>query len=526
MLDLITPRRETMYRHYTLVAFLSIAALPAQTTELAGRALNPLNPEEVRSMGLLMGILTTRAQASGRVTPEVLKIRQAAMQAVGKQDWHTGYRLGMRYVFALQGTPWTEAEEVQCSFNVQLPRFLFQPGEPVEVALVPAFEPGTPLQHAYTAELRIGGKPSGKWQRVRLERFETQRVTIPTKGLPPGAYAVEYRLSDARKQPLLDFKRKFEILPELDARLAKLEAAVATDASRLTVRQKIALESVEYLAKTLKRARSEYFASLGSSIKPISIRIAGLNFEDFYSEPYQAGPDLAQAEAFVKALEANTDPFEGRSGDFRLAYRSAVDQTLQPYRLLLPKTGRLPLIVALHGATNDENTFLDRFGRNAKGEPLFKKLAQERGYALVSPNGRGPFGGYQGNSEKDVLDVLERALTVVNATEVFLTGHSMGAGGTINLGFKHAARFKALAAIAAGALTATVMQKQPAMPLLLCHGAKDELIPLANAQRAAEAGKKELKTFEYFEDPNADHFSIGVTAAPKVFDFFDRFRTK
>ena len=46
--------------------------------------------------------------------------------------------------------------------------------------------------------------------------------------------------------------------------------------------------------------------------------------------------EFAAAEAILDALEAGKDPFAGKHGDSHRAYRSPVDQSLQPYRIFVP----------------------------------------------------------------------------------------------------------------------------------------------------------------------------------------------
>jgi len=53
--------------------------------------------------------------------------------------------------------------------------------------------------------------------------------------------------------------------------------------------------------------------------------------DDVNPARYNLRDEFAAANAILDALDEGRDPFAARRGDFRKAYRSAVDNTLQPY---------------------------------------------------------------------------------------------------------------------------------------------------------------------------------------------------
>ena len=128
---------------------------------------------------------------------------------------------------------------------------------------------------------------------------------------------------------------------------------------------------------------------------------------------------------------AGTDPFAARRGEFKKAYLSKVDNSLQPYQIFVPsgydKSKAFPLVIALHGMGGDENSYLTVYGQSA-----FKIEAEKRGYIVACPKGRKPVSMYVGDAEKDVMDVLAevRRAYNINADRIYLTGHSMGGFGT------------------------------------------------------------------------------------------------
>src|SRR5262249_26640193 len=143
---------------------------------------------------------------------------------------------------------------------------------------------------------------------------------------------------------------------------------------------------------------------------------------------------FAAAGAMLDDLAAGREPFSGKHGDFRRAYRSAVDNTLQPYRLFVPdaydNSRDFPLVVALHGSGGDENDFFDSYQ-----EAPLKPEAQRLGFLVVCPKGREPNSGYRGAAERDVFDVLTevRRAYRIDSRRIYLMGHSMGAYATWRL---------------------------------------------------------------------------------------------
>ena len=122
----------------------------------------------------------------------------------------------------------------------------------------------------------------------------------------------------------------------------------------------------------------------------------------------------------------------------RRAYRSAVDQTLQPYRLFVPDSYDVakasPLVVALHGMGGDENSMFDSYQNG-----LLKREAGLRGFLVVCPKGRDSASMYRGSAEQDVMDVLAevRRDYRIDAKRIYLMGHSMGAYGTWSVAMAH-----------------------------------------------------------------------------------------
>src|SRR4029453_7067507 len=88
---------------------------------------------------------------------------------------------------------------------------------------------------------------------------------------------------------------------------------------------------------------------------------------------------------------AQTPPARA-TGDQHRQYVFAPTGQPMPYRVYVPTTwdgkASLPIILMLHGAGANENSYMDQAGG------LLRKLAEQHGYIVVSPLGFTPLGAY------------------------------------------------------------------------------------------------------------------------------------
>jgi predicted esterase len=164
---------------------------------------------------------------------------------------------------------------------------------------------------------------------------------------------------------------------------------------------------------------------------------------------------------------------EGR--DLHLSYRSGIDQSQQPYRLYVPSAyderQALPLVLALHGTGGDENTLFDGYPGGA-----LQRAGEKLGVFVASP--RGGSGGpteFRGLGEYDVLAVLHdiQQRYRVDATRIYLTGHSMGGTGSAYLALHHPDRFAAAAPLSAAYSFPWLARNARQVPFLWIGGASD-----------------------------------------------------
>jgi predicted esterase len=328
---------------------------------------------------------------------------------------------------------------------------------------------------------------------------------------PMGDYTIEVRLSADGDSPAaaatataasvagVAFTKSLPIhIDTLAASVQRLRARLAK------APKKIGLASAEYAVTRYQRADD-------GDLNP-----ARVNFRE----------EFAAAYAILDALDAGKDPFSGKRGDFRRAYRSAVDDTLQPYRLFIPQSydgsKPTPLVVALHGMGGDENSLFDADGY-ANG--LLKTQAERVGFIVVCPKGRDSASMYRGTAEQDVLDTMADVQHTyrVDASRIYLMGHSMGAYGTWSIAMAHPDLFAALGPISGGGSPAGMVQIRH-IPAYVVHGDDDRTVPVTQSRTMAEAGKKAGANIVYVEVPGGSHSNVAAPAFAGMLDFFAKQR--
>lgn len=108
--------------------------------------------------------------------------------------------------------------------------------------------------------------------------------------------------------------------------------------------------------------------------------------------------------------------------------------------------------------------------------------------------------------EEDVWRVIQDVQQTchIDGNCLYLTGHSMGGGGTLHLGMLHADRFAAIAAVSTWS-NLSHAENAHSLPVKLCHGAADPLfsveLPRALFKQLRELGYR----VEYEEYPGVGH---------------------
>ncbi|MEE4213013.1 MAG: prolyl oligopeptidase family serine peptidase [Parvularcula sp.] len=144
----------------------------------------------------------------------------------------------------------------------------------------------------------------------------------------------------------------------------------------------------------------------------------------------------------LEIASAGRDPFEGRKGPYRRAFRSAIDDTLQPYSVRLPQSydedEPRPAIVFLHGSGQDEQSILN--AERGNGELI-----------QIAPFGRDKFEAYAStNSQTDIVEALDAATEdfAIDRERIIIGGFSMGGYGALRAFYESPDLYRGVAVFA------------------------------------------------------------------------------
>jgi predicted esterase len=440
---------------------------------------------------------------------EAAKLRQQAEQDAQAGRYGEALRNYARATAVVRNARWTPAAELAASLELRVEHLLLEPGQPVTLSLARLY-PVAPSEGAkltgsvWLAPTATPAQPAHEL--MRAAAIEPGRIPFPTQVEIPeiatGNYDLAVHLTPAGAAVPGMLEDVFtKIVAVHIEKLAVEAAALRSRLAKATAKNASALATAEYALLFYERAdRGEE-----------GLRRFGR---------YSFGEEFAAANAILRDLEGGRDPFAGRSGDFHRAYRSAVDQTLQPYRLFVPGaydgTKPAPLVIALHGSGGDENDFFDGYDDS----PL-KPEAQRLGFLVVCPKGRAPNSGYRGAAERDVFDVLAevRRDYRIDSRRIYLMGHSMGAFATWRLAAEHPELFAALGVISGGGDPGEA-NKIRDIPQYVVHGALDQVIPVARSRAMVEALRKAGATVVYVELPATGHYEAVAAQMRPMLEFF------
>ncbi|GLU51897.1 hypothetical protein Dfri01_13580 [Dyadobacter frigoris] len=184
------------------------------------------------------------------------------------------------------------------------------------------------------------------------------------------------------------------------------------------------------------------------------------------------------------------------SGPQVLTFFSSADDTEQPYGLYIPKNydpvKKYPLVMMLHGAGSNHRLELRRvFGKSNAGDETDVEASryfpewENVDFIVATPLARGT-AGYQGIPEQDVYDVLADVKKRFNIDEnrTYLTGLSMGGGGTLWIGLTRPDIWAAIAPVCAAPPAGTIDLAGNASnyPVHFFHGDKDPVVPVESTR--------------------------------------------
>ena len=192
-----------------------------------------------------------------------------------------------------------------------------------------------------------------------------------------------------------------------------------------------------------------------------------------------------------------------------------------PYLLHIPTQynedpqKRWPFILYLHGgsARGDDLEKLKTMG-------LPKRLEHDREFPFVVAS---PLLS-EGEIWTDVgalgalVDQVAR-LHRVDASRIYVTGHSMGGRGSLYAAYKQPGRFAAVAALSPYSPITAWSKNLTHVPLWVIHGAKDAQAPIKDSEELVQAIEKAGGKPRFSPLPEADHFILDWYDKNEVFDW-------
>ena len=492
--------------------------------------------------------LSTAVRTLRRTAPVSDEVKSKADQLIseagpGRGGVDSRRKLANAWIL-LKGEPWDDKQEYAWSLALR-------PNEIVADSSLPFI---AHLSQVYPASLRTsnplkvrfsllqeGSKPVrqlGAYDLPARDLIEQPFGTdVDLDGVADGSYTLRAEVLDG-ETPAAVVDAPFEVVKGIELDRASVERRLA----RITGHEgsKASVRYPYVLAETVNVGRRQLNgADFGLPFQP--------------QPPYDFVKGVKYSADLLKSLEAGKDPLYRAKGDHERQYWFEEAREMMAYHLYVPMKwdgkSKLPMVLVLHGNTRDQDYYFDR------DDHILAKLAEAHGYLVVCPMGYRPSAGWGSNSlnrppaasaggrgrggftpdpsrlkqgefsEKDALNVLDLVTKEypVDSNRIYLFGHSAGGAGTWYMGEKYAEKWAAIAASAAATRPdGFPFDRLKGMPIMVCHGDKDDEVPVASSRNMVKAAKENGLDPQYLEVPGATHLTIVALVEPKVFDFFDR----
>jgi predicted peptidase len=178
------------------------------------------------------------------------------------------------------------------------------------------------------------------------------------------------------------------------------------------------------------------------------------------------------------------------------------------FLLYLPKDfgkekKKWPLMMFLHGS-GERGDDLEKV--KVHGPPKLVAQGKEFPFIIISP--QCPEGTRWASQVEMLNALLDEAMAKLPVDEerIYLTGLSMGGQGVWHFAYQYPQRFAAIAPVCGWGVR-DVMCVFKNMPAWIFHGAKDDVVPVAESERLYEGLKKCGNDVKYTVYPDANHDS-------------------
>ncbi|HSB10008.1 MAG TPA: prolyl oligopeptidase family serine peptidase [Blastocatellia bacterium] len=423
----------------------------------------------------------------------------------------------------LAGKKWDERQKFIASLTLEVDRLVVEPNQVLQVSLTRMFP---------AAEKAFASPPT-----VTFTIVSSEGASKPAESQPAPTLTQPLIIADrlAIGETSSTASRKLLLLDGSYQVVAVIEAGGQTVGE---IRRSIYAvadfsDSVSRISRTIATIKGSSDARVQAVVPRLSTaefqleRLAQMNKSRGESE-LNPNQEIDRIEGVLTALARGRNPLARERGEVERAYRAA-DNKLVPYRVYVPKSydasSPRPLVVLLHGDLGDERSYFS----GLFDPSVIKGEADRRGWILVAVNGRGRLSSYTGAAQNDVFDVIEAVSREykIDASRIYLTGHSTGGLGTWLVAGSKPDQFAAIAAISAGALPAgdplnSLLAKLKGVPILVAHGARDGITPIQLSKTMVAAAEKAGINVSFLEVPDGDHLSVVGSTFPAVLNFFEK----
>jgi len=439
----------------------------------------------------------------------VEELEAKARTATSGQKYGEALKYYSRAMALIRNQPWTPSRELGAALQIKVDRAVFDPGDRARITISQLFMLDEPIAGKLSGSISlIDSKQEKELKEITgIEPDFTRPVSIEAAipDFPDGNYQLALTLRPKDGDPIVN-QSPVLIAHGLNAQATALKARAALVSAKLKADKKndllLAIPAVEYAASMVEMANSGRLSVERADVKGA----------------------IVNASTTLDIIEKGADPLRARRGDIQWAYRSTVDDTAQPFRFYIPTNydakEKWPMVVALHGMGGDENSFFAGYDNGA-----IRSVAEERGYIVVCPKGRGPYSMYMATAERDVIDVINEMKRDFSIDEdrVYLMGHSMGGYGAWSIAVDNPDLFAAIAPISGGGtpFSRPKLKAITHVPWIVVHGDKDPTVPVEESRKMVNAGKELGIEIKYIEVPGGNHGDVVVPAFKVIFDWFD-----
>lgn len=439
----------------------------------------------------------------------VEELEGKARAATGGRKYGEALKYYARAMAMIRNQPWTPSRELGVAMQIKIDRAIFDPGDKARITISQLFTLDEPIAGKLIGSISL--KDSKREKELKeitgIEPDFTKPVSIEAAipDLADGNYQLTLTLKPKDGEPIVK-PAPVLIARGLNAQAAAIKTRAASVAAKLKADKKDdmsqAIPAVEYAASMIEMANSGRLSVERADVKGA----------------------IVNASATLDRIEKGEDPLRARRGDIQWAYRSGLDDTIQPYRFYIPTnydaTKKWPMIVTLHGMGGDENSFFAGYDNGA-----IRRVAEERGYIVVCPKGRGPYSMYLAAAERDVIDVINEMKRdfSIDDDRIYLMGHSMGGYGSWSIAVNNPDLFAAIGPIAGGGtpFSSFKLKAITHIPWIVVHGDKDPTVPVEESRKMVKAGKELGVEIKYIEVPGGNHGDVVVPSFKEIFDWFD-----